>query len=60
MTHDSDTGSQNENMDNLKMLAFAVILQEFGHRPEAECPSHIDFIVAVYISFYNVVDSYCK
>lgn len=56
----SDTGLRNENMDNLKVLAFAVILQEFGQRPEAERPSHMDLIVAVYISFYDAIGAFSK
>lgn len=58
--HESDTGLRNESMDNLKVLAFAVILQELGQRSEAERPSHIDFIVAVYISFYNAIGAFSK
>ena len=54
-TRESDTGLRNESTDNLKVLAFAVILQELGQRPEAERPSHMDFIVAVYISFYDAI-----
>ena len=57
---ESDTGLQKETMDNLKVLAFAVILQELGHRPEQERPSHMDFILAVYISFYNAIGASSK
>ena len=57
---ESDTGLRNESMDNLKVLAFAVILQELGQRPEADRPSHMDFIVAVYISFYDAIGAFSK
>jgi hypothetical protein len=59
-THESDTGLRNESMDNLKVLAFAVILQELGQRSEAEHPSHIDLIVAIYISFYDAIGAFSK
>jgi hypothetical protein len=59
-TCESDAGLRNEDMDNLKVLAFAVILQELGHQPEVKCPSHMDLIVAVYISFYDAIDSSSK
>lgn len=49
------TRLENESMDNLKVLTFAVILQELRHRPEAERPSHMDLIVAVYILLYDVI-----
>lgn len=56
-TCESDAGLRNEDMDNLKVLAFGVILQELGHQPEVKCSSHMDLIVAVYISFYDAIDS---
>lgn len=56
----TDTDLRNESMDNLKVLVFAVILQELGHRSEAEHPSHIDLIIAVYISFYGAIGSSSK
>lgn len=56
----SDTGLRNEGMDNLKVLAFAVILQELGHKPEVERLSHIDLTVGVYISLYDAVGSSSK
>ena len=59
-TRESDTSLRNESMDNLKVLAFAVILQELGQRPEAERPSHMDLIVAVYISFYDAIGASSK
>jgi hypothetical protein len=54
------TGLRNESMDNLKVLAFAVILQELGQRSEAERPLHLDLIVAVYISFYDAIGAFSK
>lgn len=59
-TRESETGLRNESMDNLKVLAFVVILQELSQRPEAERPSHVDLIVAVYISFYDAIGTSCK
>jgi len=59
-TPESDTGLRNEGMDNLKVLVFAIILQELGYRPEAERPLHTDLIVAVYISLYDSVGSSSK
>jgi hypothetical protein len=59
-TRESDTGLRNESMDNLKVLAFAVILQELGQRAEAERPSHMDLIVAVYILFYDTIGAFSK
>lgn len=59
-TRESDTRLRNESIDNLKVLAFAVILQELGQRPETERPSHMDLIVAVYISFYNAIGAFSK
>ena len=59
-TRESDTGLRNRSMDNLKVLAFAVILQELNQRPEAGRPSHMDHIVAVYISFYDAIDAFSK
>ena len=59
-TYGSDTSLRNENIDNLKVLTFAVILQELGQRSEAERPSHIDLIVAVYISFYGTIGAFSK
>lgn len=52
---ESSTGLRNESMDNLRVLAFAVILQELGHRPQAERSSHMDLIVTVYISFHDAI-----
>ena len=57
---ESDTGLRNESMDKLKVLAFANILQELDQRSEAEHPSHIDLIVAVYISFYDAIGTFSK
>jgi len=59
-TRESKTGLRKESMDNLKVLAFAVILQELGQRPEAERHSHVDLIVAVYISFYEAIGASSK
>jgi hypothetical protein len=59
-TRESDTGLRNETLDNLQILVFAIILRELGHRPEAERPSHIDLIVAVYISFYGAIGASSK
>ena len=59
-TRESDTDLRNESMDNLKVLAFAVILQELDQRPEADHPSHMDLIVAVYISFYDAIGAFSK
>ena len=59
-TRESDTGLRNESMDNLKVFAFAVILEELGQRSETERPSHMDLIVAVYISFYDAIGAFSK
>ena len=59
-TRESDTVLGNESMDNLKVLAFAVILQELNQRPEAERPTHMDLIIAVYISFYDAIGAFSK
>ena len=59
-TRESDTVLGNESMDNLKVLAFAVILQELDQRPEAERPTHMDLIIAVYISFYDAIGAFSK
>lgn len=59
-TRKSDAGLRNESMDDLKVLAFAVILQELGQRSKAERPLHMDLIVAVYISFYDAIGAFSK
>ena len=59
-TRESDTDLRNQSMDNLKVFAFAIILQELDQRSEAEHPSHIDLIVAVYISFYDAIGAFSK
>ena len=59
-SRESDTGLRSESLDNLKVLAFAVILQELDRRSEAERPSHMDLIVVAFISFYNAVGAFSK
>lgn len=42
--------------DGLCVTTFAILLQEIGSRPSAEHPEHLEFIVAVYLEFFDAVN----
>ncbi|KIM48444.1 hypothetical protein M413DRAFT_440178 [Hebeloma cylindrosporum] len=42
--------------DGLCVTTLAILLQEIGSRPLTEHPKHLEFIIAVYLEFFDAVD----
>jgi hypothetical protein len=43
-------------LDGLCVTSFAILLQEIWSQPLSEHPEHLEFIIAVYLEFFDAVN----